>query len=515
MPPYSLKPDASFYRKIVIGAVGARAVAADLEARGHTPKELERGATGTKIWRDVKRKRVRIPDLVCTTCGQRIEVRTKTKRELSMSHSDTDAERAWNYGMVPEDWVAFPLCGAASEDQWTAGQLAGLASYWHERTWVSWQVTSAINYLTVGGLLQTPPSKSSTKGVTEGTETSIAWDAIFSTRDGAVTGVGERGICVRRTSDGHRYTWRVAPSSTPCVSCGDSVRDNQLIACPMPVLGPAELSCTGHMRPGHIPQLLGSPERTLRFTGVKLVRLLGLEEHAEHVQQMAANPHEDPYVRLEGIAGLVALGFVDANEAFTPDLTGYDDQTRLEAVIALADAPSTSSVSLLGEILASPADYPQFMRSAAAWSLGQIGTAQAQQVLIDTFATLDDRVREEALESLVQLGDEAQAMLLEGLQHASDDVISGCAEALRQVSPSSQEMVQQLASYVQGLNADTPASHWAVWLLAHLDPAVVAPAILPLQETRPELHYAISVLWSFINSWISAHWELTPRPAHT
>jgi hypothetical protein len=31
-----------------------------------------------------------------------------------------------------------------------------------------------------------------------------------------------------------------------------------------------------------------------------------------------------------------------------------------------------------------------------------------------------------------------------------------------------------------------------------------------LQADKPELHYAISLLWSFVESWIARHWELRP-----
>ena len=91
MARLSFKPDSSFFRKIAVGAVGARAVCSDLAGRGHEMVELERGATDTKLWKDVKRKRVRIPDLVCSRCGVRVECRTKTRPELSMSHSPMDA----------------------------------------------------------------------------------------------------------------------------------------------------------------------------------------------------------------------------------------------------------------------------------------------------------------------------------------------------------------------------------------------------------------------------------------
>ena len=65
MPRLAFKPDSSFFRKIVIGAVGTRTVATHLAAHGHDMVELERGSLDTKLWKEVKRKRVRIPDLVC------------------------------------------------------------------------------------------------------------------------------------------------------------------------------------------------------------------------------------------------------------------------------------------------------------------------------------------------------------------------------------------------------------------------------------------------------------------
>jgi hypothetical protein len=101
----AFKPDSSFFRKIVVGAVGARAVCEDLGKQAHRFVELERGSTNSKLWKDVKRKRVRIPDLVCLNCGTRIECRTKTSPELSMSHSPTDEERAWDFGMIDNEMI--------------------------------------------------------------------------------------------------------------------------------------------------------------------------------------------------------------------------------------------------------------------------------------------------------------------------------------------------------------------------------------------------------------------------
>lgn len=69
----AFKSDSSFFRMLAVGAVGAQAVRQYLNALGHNIVELERGSLSTRIWRDVKRKRVRIPDLCCTKCGVRIE----------------------------------------------------------------------------------------------------------------------------------------------------------------------------------------------------------------------------------------------------------------------------------------------------------------------------------------------------------------------------------------------------------------------------------------------------------
>ena len=186
MPRLALKPDSSFFRKIAIGAVGSRAICTDLSTQGHHMVELERGSTETKLWKEVKRKRVRIPDLVCTRCGQRAESRAKTKAELSMSHSLTDQERAWDFGMVEGDYIGFPVCEAIDEKYWSAGRLQSEASYWHERNWVRWQLKGKINYFRVATFRGSPHTKVSTKGVTEGSETSVSWNTVFCSRDGAI-----------------------------------------------------------------------------------------------------------------------------------------------------------------------------------------------------------------------------------------------------------------------------------------------------------------------------------------
>jgi hypothetical protein len=86
----NFKSDDSFLKKLTVGAAGTNATIERLKAMGFNPIELERGSTGFKIWKKIKIKRVRVPDILCLNTGLRFESRGKTKPEISMSHSLKD-----------------------------------------------------------------------------------------------------------------------------------------------------------------------------------------------------------------------------------------------------------------------------------------------------------------------------------------------------------------------------------------------------------------------------------------
>ena len=104
-----LKPDTSFLKYLTMGAVGARAVLDDLAAKGFKPVELERPGMSNKIW-NTKVKRLRLPDILCTKSGIRIEVRAKSDLKIKMSDTPNNALRAWDVGLRDEDLVAFVGC---------------------------------------------------------------------------------------------------------------------------------------------------------------------------------------------------------------------------------------------------------------------------------------------------------------------------------------------------------------------------------------------------------------------
>jgi len=507
MPRLAFKPDSSFFRKIAIGAVGSRAICSDLANHGHTMVELERGSTDTKLWKDVKRKRVRIPDLVCLQCGVRAESRAKTKPILAMSHSITDEARAWDFGMVDSDLIGFPVCEAIDEKYWSSGRLGPESSYWHERNWVRWQLAGCINYFRVGDFRANPHTKISTKGVTEGSETSISWDAVFSSRSGIVETIADRRLTIKRTSDNHRHTRATPPSMQIFVGQGEEVQMNQVIAGVIKPLTTPDLGCTGILPADYIPHLLDSRERTLRFTGVKLARLRTEAAYRDTVAELAADDEEDVYIRLEALSFLNSVCNEPAAGLFAPYLNSADPQTQLEAVIALGEAGTADAIQRLSEILDNAAQ-PYFVRSAAAWCLSRAGHQDATRRLLRAFSDIDRNIREEALEGIVAIGGTATPLLLAGLQELDQDIAAGCAEALRQQRTLPDDAVMQL---IEEVRMPDPSS-WLVWLLGHLPRERVAAAIADLQQAAPKLHFAISLLWAFTESWIARRWELAPGP---
>ena len=131
----------------------------------------------------------------------------------------------------------------------------------------------------------------------------------------------------------------------------------------------------------HIAVLLQSRERTQRFTGVKLARLLRDTQHTPVIEQLTQDAEEDIYIRLREWLILLQSRSRDFMVYLKGCFTSPDQQTQLEAVIAIGEAATSEAVALLSEILDRP-DQLYFLRSAAAWCLGQIGGEAAITKLV-------------------------------------------------------------------------------------------------------------------------------------
>jgi HEAT repeat protein len=426
-----------------------------------------------------------------------------------MSHSPTEIERSWDFGMVDTDIVAFPVCVAVDEKYWSSGKLSqnASASYWHERDWVKWELQGHINYFSVAAFRAVPFQNVGRKGVTEGSELTIGWPAIFATYDGTVVRVDEARILIRRARDQRGFSRAIRQGQRAAVAAEERVSLHQVIAAAVAALPANVLDCPGHLPEQHITHLLASRERTQRFTGVKLARLRRERNFADAVTALVRDAEEDIYVKLEGVSYLSAVCEQPIADNIRPYLTNNDPQIALEAVITLGETAAREAGDLLCAIL-DDGNLPYFMRSAAAWGLARQGGEASIRRLIRAFSDVNTDIRQEALDSIVVLGGRAIPLLLATLREAGDDSLSaGSAEALRQLSHMPEFPARELIQMVE----DRPASTWPVWLTGMVPRDRIAQGVAQLQEAHPELHYAVTVLWSFIESWIAKKWELRPQ----
>lgn len=118
----SFKSDEEFLTYISRGAVGVRHVIENLQQQGRTPLLIEQGSTDFKLWKQLRIKGWRVPDILCIDTGRRVEARAKTSFEISSSHSLSNAERAWDFGLYDTDYMAIPVCekSGAHPIDWTA-----------------------------------------------------------------------------------------------------------------------------------------------------------------------------------------------------------------------------------------------------------------------------------------------------------------------------------------------------------------------------------------------------------
>ena len=212
MAQRSFKTDESFLEKLAIGAIGTRKVLENLSQQGHKPVELERGSTGYKIWKSIKIKRVRVPDILCVNSGIRVESRAKTKLVISMSHSTADETRGWDFGLKDEDYVALVVCEKDGDEP------------------VDWVADDNVQYIKVSDLSEALNEnkviQEKPKGAQEGFETRLTWPCSVASSDGKVIEISNR-LKFKRLSDNRTISLALSKKGielTPCVSKGQTIK---------------------------------------------------------------------------------------------------------------------------------------------------------------------------------------------------------------------------------------------------------------------------------------------------
>jgi len=477
----SYKSDVSFLEKISIGAVGTHRVYEDLQQRGHTPIELERGSMSFKIWKTIKIKRIRVPDILCIDCGRRVESRAKTRLQISMSHSLSDPERGWDYGLEDNDFVALVVCQRTGDRP------------------VDWKADDLVQYISVGELRAAQHTGRvvgvEPKGAEEGFEARLTWPASVASAAGVVTQVTEERLQYRRRTDNRIITLRLSKrgrSLDPLVHEGDVITANQVLASVVPVA--RSFSCSKTMSEKEYVAQLSSSSLSERYTASKALSHFESAKSAEALAHKVADAKDHIYVRLEAAAGLSQRSDERGVAFIRECLSDRYLENRLEAVIVLAEVGTQAASRMLVDTLLNDEQHSE-IRAGAAWALGELRNKSALDALIESFVNVEEGIRVEAARALAKLGTMFTLEIVEEFPKSEPQKRPGIAWAL---SKSAQFTVEQLL----GTLVDDNARRWVAYIVGTQDQQKYIHEIEALRLKDPEVYFAVTVLWQIMSSWV-------------
>ncbi len=482
MAQRSFKTDESFLEKLAIGAIGTRKVLENLAQQGHYPVELERGSTGYKIWKSIKIKRVRVPDILCINSGIRIESRAKTKLVISMSHSTSDETRGWDFGLKDEDFIALVVCEKIGEEP------------------IDWRADDNVQYIKIADLRNAFESskviQERPKGAEEGFETRLTWPCSVASSDGLVTEISNR-IKFKRKSDNRTISLSLIKKGirlTPCVSQGEEIKKHQIIASVTPVLKEVpkrRISLEGYYR-----SLLTSTSIADRYSAAKAFSFIQHHFDKTPLVERINDEAEHIYVKLEAAAALARtnskLGYDFIESALQSDYLEH----RLEAVIILGELPSEKSAKLLIKVLQDTTQHEE-IRSGAAWALGELSLKSSISALVSAFNEISLPIRIEAARSLKRMCYSYSEVILDHFKNATDKERPGISWALGKYGQ--WELKDLIARIDKG---NLGMRQWGAYIISNSIPDRIINDIERLKKFDPELYFAVTVLWKITSSWV-------------
>lgn len=477
----SFKSDESFLEKISIGAIGTKRVFEDLKNHGHNPLELERGSMSFKIWKNIKIKRIRVPDILCIDCSRRIESRAKTKLEISMSHSVSDPERGWDYGLNNNDYIAFVVCKRVGEKP------------------TDWCARELVQYVNVGELRSAQASGRAflvkPKGAEEGFESRIIWPASIANAAGIIKSIDQNSIKYQKEPGSRLISIKLSKKGkklTPLVSVGDCFIEAQVLAAVVPIL--RSFPCERTASVDYYISKLSSPSLSERYTAVKALSFYPDKHITKVLVKKIQESDEHIYIKLEAAATLArredTRGFTFIEQSLKDEYL----QNRLEAVIILGEISNDRSCELLTKVLTDNDQHPE-IRAAAAWSLGELQNKLAIAVLIDSFVNVHENIRVEAARALAKLALQFSPEIIKKFSNSTPEKRPGIAWAL---SKSGKFSVKDMLNVL----VDDDARQWVAYMLGTQDQQKYICKIEELKKQDPEVYFAVTVLWKIMTSWI-------------
>lgn len=477
----SFKTDVSFLEKISMGAIGTQRVFDHLAQQGHTPLELERGSKSYKIWKQIKIKRIRVPDILCLRCGHRVESRAKKVLEISMSHSQADQDRGWDAGLEDTDFVALIVCEKSGERP------------------IDWRAEELVQYIPVANLRLAQKKGQAiiiqAKGAQEGFEVRIVWPASIARSAGVIEQINSRMIYYRRPESKRKNYSRLVIAKTqltPLVKVGESVVTNQILAAVVPVM--RQFPCSTITNEDYYIGRLGSASLSQRYAAAKALSGFHSEKVLKALIEKVSNQEEHIYIRLEAASSLARSGEEIGWNFLGQCLTAEYLQNRLEAVIILGEIVTERSCEILSQVLLDERQHPE-IRAGAAWALGELHNKNALGVLVDSFTAVDEEIRIEAARALLKLAARFTPEILEKFFGTAAEKRAGIAWAL---GKSANFQLDDLLK----LLVDEDARQWVAYIIGSQDQQKYVNEIEKLKASDPEIYFAVTVLWKIMTSWI-------------
>lgn len=481
MPPVSFKSDESFLKKLAVGAAGTKATICRLNQLGFWPIELERGSSGFKIWKKIKIKRVRVPDILCLKSGWRFESRGKTKLEISMSHSLADPNRAWDAGMRPDDFVVVILCEQASDEI------------------IDWRVASPIHFIRVkdmrAAFAQGLVNITKPKGVEEGSEIRVIWPSVAAKERSVISDITPKAIklCTPEGQHAQRcVTARRNGHLLPLCKIGDTVERNQIVAAVVPVV--LQLQCPEDVGEQFFRERLKSVSLSERYAAAKALRFRGFDEQSRQVLlQILSNTYEDIYVRLEAAAALAAQGYQEGWDFLKTSQASEFEHVQLETIIVLSEIRARQSQEILIAALADNTRHEE-IRAGAAWALGEFHTDEAGRALAQTFDQTILDIKVEAARALLKIAPDQLPLLLSLIKDSPEARRDGLAWVLaRQGGFDPADIITP---------TDDNLRRWVGYILGYGKDKFLEASIKAICHSDPAVYFSASVLWQLLASWI-------------
>lgn len=482
----NFKSDDSFLKKLAVGAAGTNETITRLTELGFKPIELERGSTGFKIWKKIKIKRVRVPDILCLNTGLRIESRGKTKAEISMSHSLKDPRRAWDAGMRDEDYVSIVVFEQNDESS------------------IDLKRISPIHFISVKDLRSAFTAKrvsiTKPKGVEEGSEIRVQWACAVARQKSKVSEVSAKRLQLIADPPARCQNIQLSRSKgkislAPQVQVNDAVETNQIVAAIVPIH--LSINCPPQVDEASLIGNLGSINLSERYAAAKALRYRGYTTAKPVLEERMNHAQEDIYVQLEAAAALAAYdhpsGWEFMEVKLRSSVLDVPLETQLETLIVASEIPKDRSQRLLIEVLKDTGRDDE-LRAGAAWALGQFATPTTATALVNTFNSTALEIKTEAARALLKIAEPQVAHLVELLKNNDPSRRAGISWALAKTGGFKPGDVLK--------NADDDLRRWISYIVGHGKDKLAEQDVDAICRADHEVYFAASVLWQILASWV-------------